>query len=133
MTLPSGNRAAARRPRSPVDRARRAGQRGQALVELAIILPVILFFLLGALDLGRVFYANITVSSAAKEAALRSSEGNADGAAAAAKESQGGFVTIAPGNVAIVYSDSTNQCSESVGFGSTVTATASAPFSAITP
>ena len=46
------------------------GRRGQALVELAIILPVMLFLLLGALDLGRLFYSNITVASAAKEAAL---------------------------------------------------------------
>ena len=67
MTLPSGQGARAR-PRPLLGRTRRA-RRGQALVELAIILPVMLFLLLGALDLGRVFYANITVASAHGRAA----------------------------------------------------------------
>ena len=59
MTLTPGQRAPAR-PRRPVGRLRRARHTGQALVELALILPIMLFLLLGALDLGRVFYANIT-------------------------------------------------------------------------
>ena len=92
-----------------------------------------LFLLLGALDLGRVFYANITVSSAAKEAALRASEGHPDGATAAVRESEGGFVVIDARNVTTVYSDSTNQCSDTASFGATVTATVTAPFAAITP
>ena len=58
-------------------RDQRAGSRGQALIELALILPILLFLLLGALDLGRAFYSTITVASAAKEAALSAS---ADGA-----------------------------------------------------
>lgn len=106
---------------------------GQALVELAIILPVTLLLLLAALDLGRVFYANITVSSAAKEAALRASTGANDGAAAAVNESRGGFVTVAAANVALAYSDGTNHCSDAAAFGATVTATVTAPFALITP
>ena len=111
MTPPSGQRARARsRPLS--GRTRRARRRGQALVELAIILPVMLFLLLGALDLGRVFYANITVENAAKEAALRASDGNNDWAAAAVNESRGGFVQITAGSVAIQFSDAVNRCDE---------------------
>ena len=121
------------RPRPISARYRRARHRGQALVELALILPVMLFLLLGALDLGRVFYANITVSSGAKEAALRASSGNNDAVAAAVNESQGGFVTVNAGNVTIVYSDATNKCSKTATFGSTVTATVTTPFQAITP
>jgi len=131
MTPPSGQRARAR-PRPLFGRSRRA-LRGQALVELALIIPILLFLLLGALDLGRVFYANITVASAAKEAALRASAGASDWDTAAVNESRGGFVQIAARDVSAAYSDSTNECSDSASFGATVTATVDTPFTAITP
>jgi Flp pilus assembly protein TadG len=44
--------------------------RGQALVELAIILPVMLLLFGAALDLGRFFYGQITITHAAKEGAF---------------------------------------------------------------
>lgn len=43
---------------------------GNAAVEMALLLPVLSMILLGAIDFGRVFFAYITVSSAAHEAAL---------------------------------------------------------------
>jgi len=48
---------------------RRTG-RGQALVELALILPVLLVLFGSALDLGRLYYSQITINNAAKEGAL---------------------------------------------------------------
>jgi Flp pilus assembly protein TadG len=51
-------------------RALHVPERGQALVELAIILPVLLLFLLGAIDLGRVWHSQITVENAAREGAM---------------------------------------------------------------
>jgi Flp pilus assembly protein TadG len=121
MTPPFGPNLTARRRR--LDSRGRDRGAGQAFVELALILPVLLALLLGALDLGRVFYAAITVENAAKEAALRASEGNSDWAAAAVNESRGGFVTIAAGNVTAVFSDTTNQCGDNAAFGATVSAT----------
>jgi PKD repeat protein len=44
--------------------------RGQSLVELALVLPVLLALLAAALDLGRVFYATISLNNAAREGAL---------------------------------------------------------------
>lgn len=44
--------------------------RGQALVELALILPVMLVLFGSALDLGRLYYSYITINNAAKEGAL---------------------------------------------------------------
>jgi Flp pilus assembly protein TadG len=41
-------------------------QRGQSLVEMAILTPVILLILLGAIDFGRVFYSYITITNAAR-------------------------------------------------------------------
>ena len=55
-------------------RTRLAGHRpsrGQALVELALILPVFLVLFAAALDLGRLYYSQITIHNAAKEGASR--------------------------------------------------------------
>lgn len=45
--------------------------RGQALVELALVSTLLALLMASALDLGRVFYATITVSSAARAGALQ--------------------------------------------------------------
>lgn len=47
-----------------------ARSRGQSLVEFALVLPLFLMFVAAALDLGRVFYANITLNNAAREGAM---------------------------------------------------------------
>ncbi len=43
--------------------------RGQSIVEFAIILPVLLVILAGALDLGRLYFAYVAVTDAASEGA----------------------------------------------------------------
>lgn len=50
-------------------RARGWDQRGQALVELAIVLPFVLLLLLGTLEFGLMFDAYLGVSHAAREGA----------------------------------------------------------------
>jgi TadE-like protein len=58
----------------PIARAMRAFvarlPRGQSLVEFALVLPVLLLLLGGAVDLGRLFYAQVAISNAAKEGAF---------------------------------------------------------------
>lgn len=44
-------------------------ERGQSLVELAIMLPILLIILLGIIDFGRVFYAYVTITNASREGA----------------------------------------------------------------
>jgi hypothetical protein len=44
-------------------------RRGQALVETALIFPIILILLLGAIDLGRLFFSYVTLHQAARVAA----------------------------------------------------------------
>lgn len=44
--------------------------RGQALVEFALVLPIMLLILLLAVDFGRLFYTHISVSNAAREGAF---------------------------------------------------------------
>jgi Flp pilus assembly protein TadG len=48
---------------------RRRGTRGQSLVEFAIVIPVLLTLVGGALDVARVFQANNVLESAARNAA----------------------------------------------------------------
>src|SRR5438876_4434317 len=50
-------------------RADRDGEDGQAMIELALSLPLLCLLLLGAAELGRVVYASIEVSNAARAAA----------------------------------------------------------------
>ena len=60
---------AAGRGRPPA-RTRQRRARGQALVELAIILPVLLVIVGAAIDLGRLFSAYVSIENAAKEGAF---------------------------------------------------------------
>jgi hypothetical protein len=50
--------------------SRRRQRRGQSLVELAIILPVLLLLTAGAIDLGRAFFGAINLENAVKEGAF---------------------------------------------------------------
>jgi len=43
--------------------------RGQALVEVALTLPLLLLLILGAMDFGRMFYTKIILTNAAREGA----------------------------------------------------------------
>lgn len=47
---------------------RNEGRRGQALVEFALILPILILLLVGIFDFGRAIYAFNTVNNAAREA-----------------------------------------------------------------
>jgi len=64
------------RSRSEAGRSRRAARRsrGQSIVELAIISPVVLLLLAAAIDLGRLFYSQITIANAAREGALAAAQ-----------------------------------------------------------
>lgn len=47
----------------------RKSNSGQSLVEFALLLPVLILFIFGAMDFGRAFTAYIAINSAAREAA----------------------------------------------------------------
>lgn len=53
-------------------------QRGQALVETAFIIPILLILLFGITDLGRVFHAYLTLDHAGREAARVATVGGDD-------------------------------------------------------
>jgi hypothetical protein len=49
--------------------SKNAKERGQSLVEVAITMPILLLIVMSILDLGRAYYASITLSDAAAEGA----------------------------------------------------------------
>src|SRR3989442_10166326 len=44
-------------------------KKGQAIVETALLLPILMLLVMGSADLGRIFYYAIAVTNAAREAA----------------------------------------------------------------
>jgi PKD repeat protein len=131
--------------RTPGRRASRS--QGQAIVELALILPIFLILVASALDLGRLFYSQISVNDAAREAALEASQNptsfipNTACTSAnkednrvmcrATNESRGSFVTVAPTDVTMACS--TSPCPAAPVMGQTVSVTVTGHFRLITP
>lgn len=54
-------------------------KKGQALVELAILLPILLLILMGIFEFGRVFNAYLIINHASREGARVAAVGNDDG------------------------------------------------------
>ncbi len=119
----------------------RHGSRGQSLTELAIVTPVLLLLVMGAIDLGRVFYAQISLENAAREGAMVAASNPTSysaGAAcdassnavicAATREGLGGFVTVDPTDVTLACDPS---CAKT--YGTTVAVAVTGHFTVLTP
>ena len=124
-----------------------AARRGQALVELALIAPVLLLLLIGAIDLGRVWQSQITINNAAREGAMEGifqpnsfiagtacTSANQDSnriMCRVVNEVRDSSITVTPADVAKSCSPS---CTPgSVGAPSTLTVTVTGHFSLLTP
>src|SRR5437762_1355184 len=131
-----------RRPRAALRRHLDTRSRGQSLVEFALILPLFLVFVAACLDLGRVFYANISLNNAAREGAMQAAKEHAtfvqDGACDPVNnnivcriqlESKGTSVAIA--STDITRTCSIPGCPRAAG--STTTVTVRGTFQLVTP
>jgi Flp pilus assembly protein TadG len=56
----------------------RRGERGQATVELALVVPVLLLILFGIMEFGRIFSAYLIITNAAREGARLAAVGASD-------------------------------------------------------
>lgn len=78
-------------------------EKGQSIVELALLLPVLLVMLLGLLDFGRVYYVMVSLNDAAQEgasyAAMRPNDFT--GISQRAANASTGLVTLSQENVTI--------------------------------
>jgi PKD repeat protein len=120
----------------------RGSARGQTIVELALILPIMLLLLATASDLGRMFHSQIVISNAARagalEAARHPTSYQADAGCdamtnrvmcAIATESSGALVTITPADVDVACNP--DPCAE--GLGNVISVTVDGEFVLLTP
>jgi PKD repeat protein len=125
-------------------RTRRASSRGQSLVELALIAPVFLILLMTAIDLGRLMYSQITITNAAKEAALVASQGGTWQAnqpcsdtntvmCGALTEAQDGFVVVEQTRVTLTPKTCEANATYPSGGPPTVAVEVNSPFRLLTP
>lgn len=76
MNHPKGLLAARVLEDRPVGAVYRRFSRGQAVVELALVLPFVLLLTLGVVDVARLFSAYVALTDGVREAALFAGEGN---------------------------------------------------------
>ena len=124
-----------------VDLRRTRGHQGQALVEFALILPLLTALFLGSIDLTRAFYYYVVLQNATREAARVAidfpSQYDDTYVCAAATREAGSFVTLscsgATPHVAITPAANSGASPPSRQSGrGTVTVTASTSFSPVT-
>lgn len=127
--------------------AKRRGGRGQSLVELALILPVMLVLFASALDLGRVYYSQITLDNAAKEGALEAArdtenltefdntqpcDANTNRVVClVVNEAKGSLISIEPSDIDLACDPA--PCPSDPGIGDTVAVTVNADFMLVSP
>ncbi|MHB1295729.1 MAG: TadE/TadG family type IV pilus assembly protein [Anaerolineae bacterium] len=77
---------------------------GANVAEFALVLPLLLFLLVGVIDFGRAFYSYIAITNASREGARYASKFPSDTPSirdAAVAEAAAGGVAVVPGNVGV--------------------------------
>ena len=131
-------RVPARPGRIRLDRTR---SRGQSIVELALVLPVLLVLVLAAVDLGRIFFARIAVANAAREGAYEAAYRGTYVANSGCSDTNSVMCAIlseAQSSLTIAPADVTWSCSNPGGcapggFGDRVTIKVNGHFQLLTP
>jgi Flp pilus assembly protein TadG len=126
----------------PHSRRARGHARGQTIVELALILPIMLLLLATAGDLGRVFHTRIVISNAARAGALEAGRHPSSYQAGAPcdaqtnrvlcaiiAESDNSLLTVTPSDVSVTCTP--NPCAETLG--SVISVRVEGQFTLVTP
>jgi Flp pilus assembly protein TadG len=113
---------------SILERSREEAERGQSLLELAILLPVLLIILLGILDVGRLYMTMVAIHDAAAEGAsyAASYPSRTSQIQQRAAESSTALTTIDPAMVVITYGGSQSS-------GQPITVTVNYDYDLLTP
>jgi Flp pilus assembly protein TadG len=114
---------------------RRADDRGQSLVEFALVFPVMILLLVGIFDLGRLVFAYNDITNAARTG-LRVAIVNQGGTAARdATVDQATSLGLVPGDVTVSYLDGdlSGNCGSPLSLGCVARVEVSYDWRAITP
>ena len=110
---------------------------GQAMVEFALTIGIIMLILMGIFDLGRIIYTTTSLSNAAREGARVAAVNGDSNAIKSAVIATGIGLNIQPGQIGITYclvpdcsSTQTDRSKEMVAVKISIT---NYPFTAITP
>ncbi len=87
----------------------RKREKGQSIVELALAFPLLIFILLGVVDIGRIFYVTVSLNDAAEEGAIYAATDPTNTAEikSRAANASTGLVTIAEDDVTSIYASLT--------------------------
>ncbi|MSQ14799.1 MAG: pilus assembly protein [Dehalococcoidia bacterium] len=113
----------------------RSGEKGQSMVEFAMVMPLLLFLALGIADFGRAFFTLSSLSNGAREGARGgivrqcSDTTGANHASVQYKVVQGasGVIVVPSSGVAITYPDG------NAALGNRIRVTASTTYTPLTP
>ena len=86
---------------------RLCGERGTAVVEFALVVPVLILLVLGIIEYGKAMNAQATLSSAAREAARTMALTNDVGQAKTAAQNNDGALNLSAGAIAVTPSSCT--------------------------
>jgi Flp pilus assembly protein TadG len=110
-------------------------QRGQSLVEFALILPIFILVLAGLFDLGRAVFAYNTISNASRESVRVAIVNQTATDVQNEALKQGVSLGLSAADVTITYADpsGTGTCSSPYGLGCRATVTVQYSYTAATP
>ncbi|MFD4703908.1 TadE/TadG family type IV pilus assembly protein [Gottfriedia sp. NPDC058432] len=103
-------------------------EKGQSLVEFALVLPLLVMLLLGIVDFGRIFHVYLTLDHAGREAARTASIGKDDDTIRSVAVTDATSIKLTKENVKIDFDPSNTRTS-----GSKVKITITYPVSFLTP
>ncbi len=101
-------------------------EKGQSMVEFALVLPILVMLLFGIIDFGRIFHTYLAIDHASREAARTASIGENDAAIVSTAVASAASIHLTAGQVAVSPGGSKAS-------GSDVTVTITYPISFLTP
>ncbi|WP_273834373.1 TadE/TadG family type IV pilus assembly protein [Guptibacillus sedimenti] len=101
-------------------------EKGQSMVEFALVLPILVMLLFGIIDFGRIFHTYLAIDHASREAARTASIGENDAAIVSTAVASASSIHLTAGQVAVSPGGTKSS-------GSDVTVTITYPISFLTP
>ena len=101
-------------------------EKGQAMVEFALVVPLLVMLLFGIIDFGRIFHTYLAIDHASREAARVASIGESDATIVSTAVTNAASVSLKSGQVSVSPGGTKSS-------GSDVTITITYPISFLTP